>query len=311
MNQPWRLSILIVCDHYTVEDDDAPVDGVLRGLASQTTDLRGHEIVIVDGTGTEEIAKRVAALDPLPDSLGSVRVIPVSQCGRATAANVGIRQATGDLLVLLAADFIPEPQLVEEHVRFHESQRAEGAIALGPGVFPAHLPKNAFAAWLERTGRLFGVSFTDPAGPASTSFFYSANASLKKAFVERVGGFDETFPYNCVEDYELGQRLLRHGGWVTYLPRARASHEHDLPLAVRRASMWQAGLSAVRFAARYPDRPLLYEECGRRPEIYRLRAHFWHMVHLLSRSRAAQERYWQNTLSQALAQGYRAGRRAG
>lgn len=308
MNPDWRISVIMTCDCHTAADDDLPVDLVLRGLASQTVDMRRHEILVIDGTGTDLVSQRLAGLEPHIKT--NVRVITLDQCGRPPAWNAGIRAATGDLLLLLGADFIPDPHMIEEHLHFHDAHPAEGAIAIGPGIFPPHLSNNQFACWLEKTGRLFGVSFTDPAGSVSGSFFYCANASVKKSFLQRVGGFDEIFPYHALDDYELGLRLLAAGGWVKYLPRARAVHEHDLTLPARRAGLWKAGFSAACFAAKYPQLPLLFPECSGWPVSYAFRAWCWWLAYLLSGTGRARENYWKNSLSHAIAAGYRAACRA-
>ena len=59
---------------------------------------------------------------------------------------------------------------------------------------------------------------------ASWAHLYGANGSMKRALVERVGGYDEErLPY-LYEDLDFAYRARRHGLRVIYNPRALVDH---------------------------------------------------------------------------------------
>ena len=165
--------------------------------------------------------------------------------GRGGALNRGIREARGEIVLLLADDFIPSPQLVEEHLALHESDPRENVAGIGPGLFTEHMRRDPFPRWLEDSGELFGVSFTTGPYPEIEGFFYSANTSLKRGFLLGDNLFDDRITLEAWDDYELGRRLFARGLEIEYLPRASAIHDHALTMRERRAMMRKAGAAAA------------------------------------------------------------------
>jgi GT2 family glycosyltransferase len=168
------------------------------------------------------------------------------ETGRAGALNRGIRAARGEIVLLLADDFIPSPQLVEEHLALHVSDPRENLAGIGPGLFTEHVRRDPFPRWLEDSGELFGVSFTTGPYPEIEGFFYSANSSLKRRFLLGDNLFDERItPFDAWDDYELGRRLFARGLEIQYLPAASAIHDHDLSFRERREMSRKAGAAAA------------------------------------------------------------------
>jgi GT2 family glycosyltransferase len=126
----------------------------------------------------------------------------------------------------------------------------EEMVSIGPGLFPKDQRTNDFMHWLENSGELFGVSFTDPAFQLPPYYFYMANTSLKLSFLQRAGPFDEDFPYDAMDDWEMGKRLVACGMRNHYLPDAVATHEHIISLEERCRAMRQAGESSAIYDAK-------------------------------------------------------------
>lgn len=63
------------------------------------------------------------------------------------------------------------------------------------------------------------------------------NASIRMAFIEEYGGFDERF--YTFHDREMAYRILLHGGVVAYNPEMVIEHDHDPSIvrSLRRSSM--------------------------------------------------------------------------
>ncbi len=80
------------------------------------------------------------------------------------------------------------------------------------GTLSEELRQDLFARWQEDSGQIFGVPMrrTMPGWPAS--FFFGGNTSIKKAKFDALGGFNEHFPYDALDDHEFGLRWVASGG---------------------------------------------------------------------------------------------------
>ena len=89
-------------------NEAADIEATLDAVGAQR--LRPREVVVVDGgstDGTLDILRRRAAAD------GIVVIEEGARRGVAAARNRGLRAATGDVVVLLNADVMPEPDFLE------------------------------------------------------------------------------------------------------------------------------------------------------------------------------------------------------
>lgn len=302
-----KISVVIALDRRTLCHRK-----LISALAEQSVSLAEHEVIVVDGEPTPGINETLAAEREAVERTG-LRFFSIGQTSRAAARNFGVQQSSGDLVLFLADDFVPEPQLIKAHLRFHETHPQAHLIGLGPAFFPEHLRRDPFTRWLEDSGALFGVSFMRPDPAAIRSFFYGANTSLKRSLLERSGLFDEIFPFHTTEDYELGLRLAALGAETVYLPEARVSHEHEhvITLAERKRAMWETGYSVALLERRYPDRPKLAAQYPYPPAMYSLSALVWRLLSCVSRYAAHRERFWRHALADAMLCGYRAGQVTG
>jgi cellulose synthase/poly-beta-1,6-N-acetylglucosamine synthase-like glycosyltransferase len=107
--------------------------------------------------------------------------------------------------------------------------------------------------WLEH-----GIQFDYPSirgDEAHWGYFYTANASVKRSLVERVGGFEETALPFGYEDLDLALRLHEHGFRLRYNRAAVAEHVHPMDLAFWRRRVARIAVSERRFVALHPEFP--------------------------------------------------------
>jgi glycosyltransferase involved in cell wall biosynthesis len=165
-----------------------------------------------------EVIVAVDAAGDLPEEAPADKVVIASRPGASAARNAGIREATGPVILFLGDDILASPQLAGEHQLWHDRLPAEHVAVLGY-VELAGRP-SAFERWLEHGIQSdYGAIEGDVAGWGQ---FYTTNVSVKKAFLERVGGFDEALPF-LYEDLDLGRRLHDEGMELRFEPRAAPS----------------------------------------------------------------------------------------
>jgi len=285
--------------------DHTPLDPIVKALARQTVGTAVFEAILVDAIHVldEQTVRRTveqaaaAGLD--------IRYERIKRGGRAAANNYGIQRARSELVLLLADDFIPLPGLVAEHLALHDRQPQRHIVGVGPVIFPPQEKVRSFMRWLDDSGELMGVSFTREDAVIPENYFCAANTSAKKALLFAAGLFDEDFPYDAWDDYELGVRLSRIGMRTVYLPGAVAYHQHDIPVRERRRAMKRAGESAAVFERKHPGPHAWLEECRHAPWRLELEAQWWLIKSLVRRDRQARGRYYHLTLERSFVAAYR------
>lgn len=229
---------------------------LLDSLAGQTLSRDRFEIVVVDdasGDVTGNVLREATLRLPnlRYEQLGS-------NSGPARARNRGIELATGDMIVFLDDDVAAVPDLLREHLSFHEQHRDPWHALLGRVDWHPDLRITPFMRWLDRSDLQFAFDTWLEEGEIAEPYkaFYMANISIHRESLLAVGGFDERFPFPAFEDYELGWRLAQHGLRASYLPRARAYHTRAIDLRTFRRRMRMVAESAVILRSIHPEFPL-------------------------------------------------------
>jgi glycosyltransferase involved in cell wall biosynthesis len=184
----------------------------LDALASQATVPGGVEVLVVsDGSsdGTDAYLREWAA------RAATVQARPLFQAnaGPARARNHGVREARGDVIIFTDDDVEPQPGYLLAHATRHRAD--EKLVLIGPmSRDPHRRPREpVWIAWehamLQKQYDNWqqGVWAEDECGPHN---FYTGNASVRRAHVMQVGGFDEGFTRQ--EDVELAMRMERECG---------------------------------------------------------------------------------------------------
>ena len=137
----------------------------------------------------------------------SVRYVPGPARGPAANRNHGARQGTAPWLLFLDDDCYLANDLLQTYAQqtaqHPQATVLEGAIhAVGPR------PNGNHHAPLNMRG----------------GCLWSCNLMLRREVFECLGGFDERFPFACMEDVDLRERLLAAGAVVVFCPDAYVYH---------------------------------------------------------------------------------------
>ena len=221
-----------------VSDDrplDATVDSVLRQLCSKVEILilRNGCNQINDG---KEITIRV-------ESNLSIKKIFIQEKGKGNALNVGTMKAAYDIICVLDADCLLQPDAFKHALRHF---RDEKVVAVGGRLLTMTDSKNnAYqpqSLEYKKTFNLIRPLFDH----VNANFIISgAFGMFRKTALQRVGGYDTD---TVGEDMELVLRLQEHAkenGWkVVYEKNAKCSTyvPRNLYRLCRQRERWQRGL---------------------------------------------------------------------
>src|SRR5574344_274563 len=130
---------------------------VLPTLINQTYSPEHYEILLCDAGSTDGTKEYVESLHQ-----PHVKLLVGENTGRGGARNRGIRESQKDLILFTDADILADPNLIAEHVRFHE--RFPGDAVVGcevqvntlaeyeeyrkdPAAHARHKPTRALLPW--------------------------------------------------------------------------------------------------------------------------------------------------------------------
>ena len=249
-------------------------------LANELGNAR-MEVIVADSCSTDGTAAYLAGV---MERHRNVRHLPGDYSGRAMARNAGIAAALGSIVLFTDADIIASPDLVVQHLAHHGGGARVAVVGMEVQVdsYEEYERKRANPS-LRR--QLHGER------PKSLSWLYflTGNASARRADLERVGKFDESFTGYGHEDLELGYRLQHAGVRLAYEPRAVNYHWHPVPYEEQKKKMELAGRSTVRFYRKHAS-PDVWLRLGMTPVSLALHSLASRSPALLSRLNDAGER---------------------
>jgi lipopolysaccharide/colanic/teichoic acid biosynthesis glycosyltransferase/glycosyltransferase involved in cell wall biosynthesis len=204
-----------------------------------------YEIIVVDD-GSDDDTWQIAQSYSRLHSQGcspEVKAVRQPQGGAASARNLGVKVARGDIVLFTDADCEPVPSWALYLTRALRSGAAgaKGTYRTRQRSLTARFVQAEYESKYRRMRRLSRIDFIDT---------YSA-AYRRDLFLE-AGGFDEEML--ALEDQELSFRLAERGYRLVFVPEAVVYHIHaSTPTAYLRKKFW-IGYWKVRVSALHPGR---------------------------------------------------------
>jgi glycosyltransferase involved in cell wall biosynthesis len=179
-----------------------------------------YEVIFVSNGSPDDTGDVVA--QAIAQHPGVFRYFRIDATGGPSAPrNRGIREASGEVVVILDDDVRPDPDLVLRYAEFHERHPASHVAAVGETYVPQHLLSDPMSLF-----HVFPYDKMRGHNPVSYLFFWTCNVSFKRSFMLERGMFDEKFLYN--EDVICGYKLHHAGMELHFVEAARGEHLHQL-----------------------------------------------------------------------------------
>ena len=205
---------------------------LLQALADVRVPSGGMEVIVVnDGSTDYTLAVAEEA---------GVGCISQPNRGRARARDLGWRVATGDVIVFLDDDVVPEPQAIDRMVRALDHADAVGAQILPidtHALIADYMHADSIVNHYVIGGRVL--------------WLITAAAAFRREALERVNGFDLAY-HQAGEDVDLTLRLVEAGGVLDLASEAVVYHEHPSRLRELWSTCNRYGRAYGTLAARHP-----------------------------------------------------------
>ena len=213
-----------------------PLIRCLEQLVPYVRNESGCEIIVSDDGDAQQTAAKLGA------GLADVRVVQGPQRGPAANRNYGASQGTGDLIVFLDDDCLPEKDL----------------IAVYRQASVEHEEIGVFEGRISAIGTAAGFADSSPVNETGGSL-WSCNFAVRRKVFEAIGGFDERYPFPAMEDVDIRVRLLKVAK-IRFQQNARVHHPYELRVGWRVVQhhalslllyLQIHGVAATRLNARY------------------------------------------------------------
>ena len=183
----------------------------LDGLRAQTFDAHRLELVVADD-GPDDATRAVVDAFATAAPAWRVRYVPVRDTqGPAAARNRGWQAARGAIIAFTDDDTIPAPTWLAEGWRVMATPDGSTPPDAATGAIRMPLPARP-------------TDYERDASGLTRAEFVTANCFVRRALLERVGGFDERFRLAWREDSDLQFRILDAGGRIAQAPGALMHH---------------------------------------------------------------------------------------
>ncbi len=268
------------------------IEVLLRCLAHlEKQTISGFEVILVDDGSTDTTRERIEqyrSATPLP-----LRYLYQQNSGPARARNMALDNAEAEVSVFIGDDIFATPTFLEEHVRFHQANAQENAIAIGltrwceEGQAVTKLMR-----WLDSEGLQFAFGGLLAGKKPGWQNFYTSNLSCKTSFL-RKHRFDESFRTAAYEDLELALRLHHQNALsLQFLPTAIAEHFHPTDFQSTCKRMQMVGEGHFTFSELWPEH-LRYRPMSARSRIlYQCLTRPPYVLRVLSIATAAVSKVW-------------------
>jgi GT2 family glycosyltransferase len=247
---PVTVSAIVVS--YRRPDILEPCLSSLRAALDATGEPT--ELVIVDNASGDDSLELAGRLAP-----EATVVAMTSNRGFAGGVAEGIRHARGEWVLLINTDVVTRPDAVRHLLTVGRSAPDVGSVAAQMRFAGKRADViNSAGIGVDRLGIAFDRLLGQPASASESEpvevFGACAGAALlRRAMLDDVGGFDETFFFG-LDDADLAWRAQMRGWRCMYAPSAVVNHEHSA--TARHGSSlkyFHVGLGRVRMLAKNAD----------------------------------------------------------
>lgn len=242
MKRDYKVSVIIA-----TYNRSKSVERMLNALSVQNFPAEDYEVIVsIDGSedGTREMVNSYK-------SNYNLHTIWHPNSGRASACNRGIRDARGEVIIILDDDMEPSRDFIRAHYTAHQCSMKLGVIGAVPIIVDQS--SSPVVSYVASKFNSHLKKISTPGYRIQIRDFYSGNFSIRREDMLEVGIFNEEFRIYGNEDVELAHRLLKSGIKIVYDPHALCTQHYEKDFMGLAKDTIAKGKTAVLLTKRYPD----------------------------------------------------------
>ena len=201
----------------------------LDTLSLQTYPKSSYEVIIVNDGSKDETEQFLAGYQK--EATFTLRYYTQKNTGQATAVNLGIEKAKGEIVCFTDDDCLADKDWIKNLAAGYTAEE----IGCVGGLILSYSPKSLLERYIDRKKFLTQENFMI-CGPV-----IGANTSYRKKALVEVGGFDPELPIGL--DGDLGIRVKLNGHKFYYAKDAVICHKHRTTL--KGVLKWQYNYGTV------------------------------------------------------------------
>jgi len=207
-NDRPTISIVLPC-----RNEERYIGACLDSILATTYPLERIELLVVDGMSEDRTREIVAGYAA---RRSTIRLLDNRRCITPAALNMGIRAATGEIIMRMDAHVVYPPQYIPRLIDALQTSDADnvGGVILTLPADPSTM------------ARAIAIGLSHPFGVGNAYFRIGVGAPrwvdsvpfgcFRRELFDRIGLFDEDLIRN--QDDEFNLRLIKYGGRILLLP---------------------------------------------------------------------------------------------
>ena len=177
------------------------------------------EIIVVDDCSTDssmEILKK----------LNGIRIIRNERnLGFSSTVNNGVRNASGEIVVLLNTDVKPEKEFLIPLLNHFNDEKIFAVGCKDKSIENGKTVLRGRGVGMWKKG--FLIHSRGEVDKNTTLWVSGGSGAFKKSIWEKLGGFDELYSPFYWEDIDLSYRAIKSGYKILFEPKSVVIHEHQ------------------------------------------------------------------------------------
>lgn len=180
-----------------------------------------YEIIVVDDASSDN------SIEFLKENYPQIKIVKHQFNQRfAQSCNDGVRQAKGEIVILLNTDVVPEKEFLKPLLANFKNKNVFAVGCREESLVGGKVLFSGRALGIFKRGILVHWRAQDQSGK-KTLWAAGGSAAYRKEIWDKLGGFDTLYKPAYGEDIDISYRAWKSGYQVLFQPKAIVFHQHE------------------------------------------------------------------------------------